>query len=517
MSLTLDASHLTLHASRRWLLLSALGGLSLLVYWLGLLWPYNLFALKFRPLLDIAKLTRDEPIAQAGFVLTFAALSGLYYLAWRTCRPAPAARHASPGSPRAMWAALLLSVLAVNLSMLWLYPIDAADIFDNISRGRITAQHGGNPFYESPREYAPDPFRGYVAWPKSTTAYGPLWELLAAGTSRLVGDDKLANVLGFKLLGLLFYFSCVALIAGILNRHAPERALQGVCLFAWNPLVIYETAGNGHNDSVMVFFIVLGLWALLRGRHTSAALALVAGALVKFIPILLLPVALAAAFRSLPTFKSRTYYLLITFFACALLTVAAFAPFWRGGDILAIQRRQGLLTTSLPALVQVMLEPSLGMDASKQLVVRAAAALTGLVVLAQTWRAWRQKDWLSPIRASAHILLFYLLVASLWFQPWYAIWPLALAAILPEGATARTAVLLSYAALWKTVIFDFFLYRGGPLPPRVWRETVLGPATLGIAWLYAAYALIADCRLRIAEWRRRAGQIRNPQSEFQNP
>jgi hypothetical protein len=137
------------------------------------------------------------------------------------------------------------------------------------------------------------------------------------------------------------------------------------------------------------------------------------------------------------------------------------------------------------------------------MVARVAALLMGAVVLLQTWRTWRRPGWLSPVRASAHILLFYLLFTCLWFQQWYALWPLALAAILPEGATARLAVLLSYAALWKTIIFDSFLYRGGSLPPRVWRESLLGPATLGLAWLYAAYAAIADFRLRIADWKLR--------------
>jgi len=301
----------------------------------------------------------------------------------------------------------------------------------------------------------------------------------------------------------------------MLYRAAPERALQGVCLFAWNPLVIYETAGNGHNDIVMVFFILLGVWALLRGRFTSAALALVAGALIKFIPMLLLPVALAAGLRALPTLRSRLYYSFITGVACVVLIAASFAPFWRGGDILGLQRRASLFTTSLPAVVQAQLEPSLGAEVSQRIVARVAALLMGAVVLLQAWRTWRRPGWLTPVRASAHILLFYLLFTCLWFQPWYALWPLALAAILPEGATARLAVLLSYAALWKTIVFDYFLYRGGPLPPRVWRESLLGPATLGLAWLYGGYAAMVDFRLRIADWKSRPqSAVSNLNSEF---
>ncbi len=476
--------------------LALLGAAFLGISLVGLVLPYNLFRLGLRPYLNIANLTNGHPLAQAGFVLTLAALAGLYYLAWRACRAAGQAT--AGGQPRAMWVALLGAVLAINLAMLWLYPVDASDIFDNIDRGRISAQYGGNPFYEPPRQYVQDDFFKYVAWPDYTSAYGPLWELMAAATSRLAGQSTLANVLAFKTIGLLFYAGCVALIASILRQRAPERALQGVCLFALNPFVIYETAGNGHNDIVMVFFILLGLCALLRGHFSWAALAWVAGGLVKFIPLLLLPVALAVVLRALPTWRGRLRYALITGLAAAALSVAVFAPFWRGGDILAVQRRGTLFTASLPALFQAQLEPGLGVDASQRMVAAVTALLTLTAVAYQAWRVWRADprgaDWLAPVRASTHILLFYLVFACLWFQPWYTLWPLALAALLPEGAVARTVVLLSYAAAWKTIIFDDFVYTGGPLPSKVWRETLLGPITLGLVWLYIAYRLLLGWR-----------------------
>jgi len=466
-------------APRRWLALLALCSASLIVYWLGLLLPYNLFVLQLRPLRSIALLTRGDPVAQVRFVLTFAALSGLYYLMWKLCRGR---------QPKAMWIALIAPLLAANLTLIWLYPVGAADLFDNIARGRITAQYGGNPFYETPNDFRRDIFRYYVAWPHSTSAYGPLWELLAAGTSRIAGDGKLANVLGFKALGLIFYFGSIALVAGILQRHAPERALQGACLFAWNPLVIYETAGNGHNDIVMVFCILLGLYAVLGKRFTLATLALTAGALIKFIPLLLLPVAVAAGLRAQRTRGQRLRFALSAGLVCVALIVALSAPFWRGGDPFGLERRERMFTTSLPAALQARLELRLGTEASQQIVRSASLFATGLVVVFQTWRAWRENDWLAPIRASAFILLFYLLFTCLWFQPWYVIWPLALAAILPEGAAGRIAVLLSYAAVWKPIVFNDIIVREGSLPPRVWRETLLGPILLGLVWLYAAYA-----------------------------
>jgi hypothetical protein len=358
--------------TRPWQGLLVLAGASAAIYGLGLAWPYQWFALKGRPLLDIAKLTRGDPLAQACFVLTFAGLSGAYYLAWRLCR-----RQAT----RAMWWALAGSLVLFNLVMLWLYPVGAADIFDNILRGRITAVHGGNPFYETPRDYRIDLYYTFTAWRDATSAYGPAWELLAAAASALVPGGRgavFANVLIFKAIGLAFYTGCLVLIALLLRRFAPGRALQGVCLFGWNPLVIYETAGNGHNDIVMTFFVLLGVYALARGWHTRAALALTGGALVKFIPALLVPVAVAAGLRAISKWPGRWSFLLKTGIGCAALVVVFWAPFLRGPDVsgpLGIDRRVGMLTASLPALVQAHLEIPLGLEASQRLVTAAAVVI----------------------------------------------------------------------------------------------------------------------------------------------
>jgi hypothetical protein len=500
MSLSLPAP-LTFHASRftarRWATLLALGGMSAALYWGGLLVCYSLFEIGARPLVDIAKLTRTQPLGQAGFVLTFAAVSGLYYLAWRLARGV---------QPRSVWLALGASLLAINGLMLWLYPIGAADVFDNIMRGRITAVHGGNPFYETPRAYKrADPFFWYAAWRDVPSAYGPLWEALAAGVSGIAGDKVANNVIAFKLFGLMFYAGCTGLIARLLQRYAPERAAQGVVLFAWNPLVIYETAGNGHNDIVMVFCVVLALEALSQRRFTLSALALVGGALIKFIPILLLPLVMAAGLRALSSGRQRVAFVGVTAAACALFVVAAYAPFWRGGDPLSLARRSTLFTTSLPALAQIHLEPLLGVESSQRLVSALALLLTGAVVLVQAWRVWRSPQWTMVVRAFAYVLLFYLLVTCLWFQAWYTMWPLALAALLPEGKLARLIVLVSYSAIWKTIFFDFVLYRGGPLPPRLWRESWLGSLTLGLGW---GYAVISNLKSNARFTRHRQAPLR---------
>jgi hypothetical protein len=461
--------------ANRPLALALVSAASFGVYAVGLVVPYNFARLGLRPLLDIAKLTRGQPVAEAGFVLTFALLSGLYVV-------------------------LGLSALAFNLLLLWLYPIGAADIFDNIVHARVTVVHGGNPFYDRPTLYShSDPVVDYAGWRDRPSAYGPLWEVLAASTLKLAGTDLQVDVLAFKLLGIAFYFGCVGLIGLALQRVAPERALQGAILFAYNPLVLYETAGNGHNDIVMTFFILLAFVALIRRWYVLSGVVASVGMLVKFIPALLLPVIVIYTWRSLMGWRSRLAALSTMTILSLGLAAIAYAPFWRDTNVLGLKRKEGLFTTSLPAILEANLEPRLGQQASEDRVTEGALGFMLLVVAVTGWHTWVDSGpaapipvrdrWQVPVKMATVVLLSYLLFACQWFQAWYGIWPLVLAALLPAGETGRLAVLLSYAALWKTIVFDFFIDPGTYLPPRIWRETWLAPATLGVAWAYALYCL----------------------------
>ncbi len=492
-------------ATRRWVWLLAIGGLSLLVYWIWLILPYNIFVIQPKLLPNIATLTFRKPFAEASFVLVMALESSLYLLAWRLCR------LVEPEQARRMriTIAVILGLLAI--SMVWLYPIGDGDVFDYIMRARITAVYGANPFAITPAIFSFDPFYHYVGWPGYTSSYGPLWELLAALISRLSGNGFLANLLGFKLLSLVFYAGSTVLVALILKHVAPQRVLPGVVLFAWNPLTIYEGLGNFHNDIVMVFFLLLGIYAVLRSHFSWGMLALMAGALVKFIPLVLLPLAWIAGLRGLQSRRERLRFTFLTGLACVGLVLAAFAPFMNSWDRLKLlPTLSSFYTTSLPAFIQaqLVLQFHIGVKSSQTIVAFLAYAVLVAFIAYQMRRIWKETPASNLpaesripasapafMRAATWTLLFYLIFTCDWFQPWYSFWPLALAALLPEGTITWTAMLLAYVSLWKTPIFNFLLFPTH-LPPARVRETLLGPLTLGLVWLYLATLAVYTWRTR---------------------
>jgi hypothetical protein len=141
---------------------------------------------------------------------------------------------------------------------------------------------------------------------------------------------------------------------------------------------------------------------------------------------------------------------------------------------LSLERRVNLFTCSLPAAVNAWLFLAWGVDDAGWIIGWVAAGLTGLFALGQSWRTWRDHSWLNFTQAGFNILMFYLLLTCLWFQQWYTIWPLTLAALLPPGHSPRLAVLFGFAAMSKHLLAGPLLFWTQPRPPRPWLE-LLGP------------------------------------------
>ena len=304
--------------------------LSALIYALLFTQPFDLIALQNRPLFDLRAAGKIDALIVWKQIAAFLGLGGLYWLGWHA---ALRVRN------RAAWTIVLSGALIFSGLLLFVYPIDAADLFDNILHGRIFGVYGANPFHEVAAQFRTDPFFRYTAWRHSVSAYGPLWEMLAGLMTRLAGNGLIANVMAFKLaLGGMLAAGAL-LIALILRRVAPERTLAGVVLLVWNPVVLFETIGNGHNDIAMMVWVLLAAWCVLKRHYTLAVLALIGGALIKYIPLLLIPIVLALALRDLAGWRTRLRFAAVTSAAAIVLIAATYAPFWHGLETLSIERR----------------------------------------------------------------------------------------------------------------------------------------------------------------------------------
>ncbi|MDP9051323.1 MAG: DUF2029 domain-containing protein, partial [Acidobacteriota bacterium] len=88
---------------------------------------------------------------------------------------------------------------------------------------------------------------------------------------------------------VMVLFECLTLYALVaLLRELGIRREQSL-LFAWYPLLVWEIAGSGHIDSVVMAFMALALLARYRRQPVLTGLFLGLAIMTKFYPLVLLP------------------------------------------------------------------------------------------------------------------------------------------------------------------------------------------------------------------------------------
>src|SRR5579862_2302568 len=187
------------------------------------------------------------------------------------------------------------ALLGLTLALAPALPSD--DIFSYIIYGRISVLYHANPLIATPAQFARDPFLAQVFWRNTRSVYGPAWLLLSSGVALLaqaLGGSLVVYIVLFKMLGLLAHLANAGLIWLILGRLAPRRQAMGTLLYAWNPLCLLEFCASGHNDAVMLTFLLLGVYCLLRQWEVMALVAIGLSVATKYAPLALLPFYLAA-------------------------------------------------------------------------------------------------------------------------------------------------------------------------------------------------------------------------------
>jgi len=168
-------------------------------------------------------------------------------------------------------------------------PFLSADIYRYIWDGRVQAA-GINPYRYSPSSEELKALRDdriFESIPRNDywwiSPYPPVAQAVFYAVYLVRPSSVGAFKLAMSLFDLLAIFALVAALKK--NGQDPSR----VVVFAWHPLLIFESAHSGHVDSVYIALISLALVAWCYRKRFFSGSALAAAALVKFYPALLLP------------------------------------------------------------------------------------------------------------------------------------------------------------------------------------------------------------------------------------
>ena len=394
------------------------------------------------------------------------------------------------GSVPARW--VVATLLAVHAVFILSPPLALTDLFNYVNYGRMEVVHHLNPYTTIPiLEPHDDPSYALSNWHQLLSPYGPLFTMLTFAVVPLGVAGSfwaLKVILAATSLGtLLLVWKCARLLG--------RDPVSAIALVGLNPIVLVWGLGGDHNDFLLLFFIVLGFYLLLRAREhergreqpaglrgllsplspslVGAGAAFVVATGLKASGGVLIPVVLAGLLRHRRAFAQS----LLGMVAAGILVGAASLLAF-GLHIPDLSTQSKLVTSeSVPNLIGLAVGAGGETETLHKLLT---VALVGSV-LACCWSAWRSGR--SAGGAAARTITasgwasVALLVTLSWVLPWYVLWVLPLAAL---SSSRRLRVV-------SLVLGAYLIVAWAPASSKLWDAIGFHPEKTSLGRLHQRY------------------------------
>lgn len=345
--------------------------------------------------------------------------------------------------------------LLFALLFLFTPPYQTRDVFSYSIFGRVMSVYGKNPYVYKPAAFPNDLIYPLVGWKDNASVYGPFSNSICGLITKAAGNSISSTILGFKISALALYAACLPIVYSLTKRVAPGRENLALLLTAWNPLMILHILGGGHNESWMVFFVLLGFWLYRRGQPMWGIVSIILAVTIKFtagfalVPLLLLY--LRESRGSVIPRAVKSLALVI------FLTALIYLPYWQGLKIFETTRKMSgmyssssVQTLARNGLIHVFswvgITGNSGINMSTAIVRLVFWVIfIGLVLL----MLYRVKDFKSMVLATSGIFLAWFFTQA-YILPWYLLLGLAVVVITGWNATTGCTVAASVV---------FMLYR----------------------------------------------------------
>src|SRR3989344_3555857 len=187
---------------------------------------------------------------------------------------------------------LKTSVIINTLILIFAYPFLSSDLFNYLFDAKIILKYHASPYTHRPLDFPTDEWLRFMRWVHRYSPYGPLW-LTSSLIPAFLGFNKfILNFFTFKIFIGLFHLINAYLVYKILQKINPKLSLFGTAFYGLNPLFLIEGVVNAHNDVIITTSLLAAVYFLIIKRSLLSVSALVLGALVKYISIIVLPLVL---------------------------------------------------------------------------------------------------------------------------------------------------------------------------------------------------------------------------------
>ncbi len=341
-----------------------------------------------------------------------------------------------------------------RLSLLFMLPNLSDDYFRFVWDGRLSA-HGINPFMVMPstfidsqeavlaglnRElFASMNSQGYY------TIYPPVLQFIFFVSTKLFSSNILGSVFVMRSFILAAEIGSIFLISGILKKL--ELPSKNILLYALNPLVIIEITGNIHFEALMIFFLLLSAYLLLKEQFTFSAIVFSLAICSKLLPLMFLPLLP----KQIGIKRSMVFYSVT-----GITTILFFIPFidqqFMGNISSSINLyfQKFEFNASIFYIVRWAGYETVGYD----VIEKAGVTLSAISMLAilSTSLFQKQSNVVSLFEAILFSITIYFVFATI-VHPWYISTLVALSAFTS----------LRYPIIWSgLIVLTYFTYRSIP-------------------------------------------------------
>jgi hypothetical protein len=272
------------------------------------------------------------------------------------------------------------------------------------------------------------------------TIYPPMAQIVFVVVAWIGQTPEIMRVamVGFEVVAMAALARALAL-----RGQNPARIL----IYAWNPLAVWEFAGNGHVDAVAIGLLAVALLARTAGQRAATGVALAAAVLVKFLPAVVAPALWQRGDWRMPLAGAITVAALYACYLGVGWGVFGFLPGYADEEGLA----NGSGLWALAGMAHAVDLPTWAGTAWMAVVATGFAAISLRLML---------RPAADPARACAYLMVAAMVAVSPhypWYYPWLAV-PAVLAPVRASIWLGAAAILLYLSPLherfiWPSLVF----------------------------------------------------------------
>lgn len=340
---------------------------------------------------------------------------------------------------------VLIAVILQLISFI-AFPIIESDIFSYMSSDRVNTVYHQNVWKIAPASLPFDHFSELADWKEFTRVYGGVNQLIYNIAAKAGNSDLILTIISYKLVVFVFTLLSIYTVYKIANIFFKGEESNFIKFIFWNPLFLLNIVGAGHNDIIMLFFMLGSYYFYLRKKQMLSgaflALAIQTKLVASFLfPFLFLDLIIKRDFRNAFIFAISS-----TGISLALFLFMGIGPI---EFVLRVLENSNIYWQGLPSLV-------FNLTGSKTPIFLFGFTALNLLLFINQVKTKKDPMYFYIISMTSYLIFF---TSAYW--NWYILWSFVFVPFIKNKALQIGLLIftltstLAYALYWASLRLNY--------------------------------------------------------------